>query len=94
MPDAVPNTQSRALNHATLSFGLALAAKHVQALIDDPHLRRGLNVHRGRISCEPVARAGARVGDGGTGAGHGGWMRRVCRFRSPQRQRPTCTTWP
>lgn len=53
----MPNTSSHALNHATLPFGLALAAKGVQALVDDPHLRRGLNVHRGRITCEPVARA-------------------------------------
>ncbi len=57
MPGSVPNTSSHALNHATLPFGLALAARGVQALIDDPHLRRGLNVHRGRITCEPVARA-------------------------------------
>jgi alanine dehydrogenase len=57
MPGSVPQTSSHALNHATLPFGLALAAKGVQALIDDPHLRRGLNVHRGRITCEPVARA-------------------------------------
>jgi alanine dehydrogenase len=26
-------------------------------MVDDPHLRRGLNVHRGQITCEPVARA-------------------------------------
>lgn len=57
MPGAVPATSSHALNHATLPFGLALAAKGEQALVDDVHLRSGLNVHRGRITCEPVARA-------------------------------------
>ncbi len=57
MPGAVPNTSSHALNHATLPFGLALAAAGEQALVDDPHLRNGLNVHRGRVTCEPVARA-------------------------------------
>jgi len=57
MPGAVPATSSHALNHATLPFGLALAAKGERALIDDPHLRSGLNIHRGRITCEPVARA-------------------------------------
>jgi len=57
MPGAVPQTSSHALNHATLPFGLALAARGERALIDDPHLRHGLNVHRGRITCEPVAQA-------------------------------------
>ncbi|HEX6703599.1 MAG TPA: alanine dehydrogenase [Albitalea sp.] len=59
MPGAVPVTSSHALNHATLPFGLALAARGEQALVDDVHLRRGLNVHRGRLTCEPVAQAQA-----------------------------------
>jgi alanine dehydrogenase len=57
MPGAVPQTSSHALNHATLPFGLALAAHGEQAMVQDLHLRRGLNVHRGRITCEPVALA-------------------------------------
>ncbi|WP_119289141.1 alanine dehydrogenase [Azohydromonas sediminis] len=57
MPGAVPLTSSHALNHATLPFGLALAAKGERALVDDPHLRRGLNVHRGRVTCAAVAEA-------------------------------------
>jgi alanine dehydrogenase len=57
MPGAVPATSSHALNHATLPFGLALAARGEQALVDDVHLRHGLNVHRGRVTCEPVAQA-------------------------------------
>jgi alanine dehydrogenase len=57
MPGAVPATSSHALNHATLPFGLALAAKGERAMVDDVHLRRGLNVHRGRVTCEPVATA-------------------------------------
>lgn len=57
MPGAVPTTASHALNHATLPFGLALAAHGERALIEDAHLRRGLNIHRGRVTCEPVARA-------------------------------------
>ena len=57
MPGAVPVTASHALNHATLPFGLALAAHGEGALAADEHLRRGLNVHRGRVTCEPVARA-------------------------------------
>jgi alanine dehydrogenase len=57
MPGAVPATSSHALNHATLPFGLALAGKGERAMIDDLHLRRGLNVHRGRVTCAPVGRA-------------------------------------
>jgi len=57
MPGAVPATSSHALNHATLPFGLALAAHGEQALVQDVHLRRGLNVHRGRVTCAPVAQA-------------------------------------
>ena len=55
MPGAVPATSSHALNNATLPFGLALAAKGIRALIEDPHLRAGLNVHRGQITNRAVA---------------------------------------
>ena len=58
MPGAVARTSTFALNHATLPFALALADKGwVKALKDDPHLRAGLNVHDGKITCEPVAAA-------------------------------------
>ena len=57
MPGALPVTSNHALNHATLPFGLALAAHGEAALAADEHLRRGLNIHRGRVTCEPVARA-------------------------------------
>jgi alanine dehydrogenase len=55
MPGAVPLTSSHALNHATLPFGLALADHGLAALARDPHLREGLNVHRGRITHRAVA---------------------------------------
>jgi alanine dehydrogenase len=55
MPGAVPVTSSHALNNATLPFGLALAEKGIRALIEDPHLRAGLNVHRGQITNLAVA---------------------------------------
>jgi len=57
MPGAVPLTSSRALNNATLPFGLSLANKGFAAVLDSPHLRAGLNVYRGRLTCEPVARS-------------------------------------
>jgi alanine dehydrogenase len=56
MPGAVARTSTFALNHATLPFTLALADKGWRkALADDPHLRAGLNVHDGKLTCEPVA---------------------------------------
>lgn len=57
MPGAVPVTSAHALNNATLHHGLQLADKGLKALIDDPHLRNGLNVHKGRITNKPVAEA-------------------------------------
>jgi alanine dehydrogenase len=55
MPGAVPVTSSQALNNATLPFGLALANKGFAAVIEDPHLRAGLNVYRGRLTHKAVA---------------------------------------
>jgi alanine dehydrogenase len=55
MPGAVPLTSSHALNNATLPFGLALANLGFAAVTQDPHLRAGLNVHRGRITNKAVA---------------------------------------
>jgi alanine dehydrogenase len=55
MPGAVPLTSSQALNHATLPFGLALANKGFAAVLENLHLRAGLNVHRGRLTSEAVA---------------------------------------
>jgi len=55
MPGAVPLTSSHALNNATLPFGLALADRGLAAIAADPHLREGLNVHRGRVTNRAVA---------------------------------------
>lgn len=57
MPGAVPLTSSHALNNATLPFGLALAAKGKDAILANPHLANGLNVHKGKITNEAVAEA-------------------------------------
>ena len=58
MPGAVARTSAFALNNATLPFTLALASKGTQqALIDDPHLARGLNVYDGKITHDAVAKA-------------------------------------
>jgi alanine dehydrogenase len=55
MPGAVSVTSSQALNNATLPFGLALASKGFEAVLENRHLRAGLNVHRGRVTHKAVA---------------------------------------
>ena len=58
MPGGVPRTSTFALNNATLPFVLNLADKGWQrALRDDVHLRAGLSVAFGEVTCEPVALA-------------------------------------
>jgi alanine dehydrogenase len=58
MPGAVSRTSTFALNNATLPFVLALANKGWQrAIAQDPHLKNGLNVHAGKLTCKPVADA-------------------------------------
>ncbi|MFC6670292.1 alanine dehydrogenase [Marinobacterium aestuariivivens] len=58
MPGGVARTSTFALTNATLPHVIALANKgYRQALQDDAHLRNGLNVHRGKITCEAVAEA-------------------------------------
>jgi alanine dehydrogenase len=58
MPGAVARTSTFALNNATLPFVLALADKGAAAAMrTDPHLRDGLNVHRGKITHPAVAEA-------------------------------------
>jgi alanine dehydrogenase len=55
MPGAVPVTSSKALNHATRPFGLLLAKDGLNAIRANPHLRAGLNVHRGAVTYQAVA---------------------------------------
>ncbi len=58
MPGGVARTSTFALNNATLPRIIALADKGwKKAMADDAHLRAGLNVCLGEVSCEPVARA-------------------------------------
>ncbi|MEO0878215.1 MAG: alanine dehydrogenase [Pseudomonadota bacterium] len=57
MPGAVPLTSSHALNNATLACGLALADHGLEALKKNKHLLNGLNVHKGKITYQAVAKA-------------------------------------
>ena len=57
MPGAVPLTSTFALNNVTLPFILQLANKgYKKALADNSHLKNGLNVYRGQVTCESVAK--------------------------------------
>ncbi len=56
MPGAVARTSTQALENATLPFTLAIANKgYRKALIDNVHLRNGLNVIEGKITYKAVA---------------------------------------
>ncbi len=58
MPGGVPRTSTYALNNATLPYVLALAEHGYRAAMRrDPHLRAGLNVHGGKVTCREVADA-------------------------------------
>jgi len=64
MPGDVPRTSTYALNHATLPFVQALAARGwEQASADDPHLAAGLNVRAGKI-CHPAVAQALQMGTG------------------------------
>ena len=57
MPGGVARTSTFALTNATIPYAIALANKgYKQALRDDEHLRNGLNVYRGQITFEAVAK--------------------------------------
>lgn len=57
MPGGVARTSTLALTNATLPFVRQLANKgYRQALADNAHLRAGLNIHRGAVTHEAVAR--------------------------------------
>jgi alanine dehydrogenase len=58
MPGGVPRTSTHALNNVTLPYVIAIADKGwKRALADDAHLRQGLNVAFGKVTCRPVAEA-------------------------------------
>tara|TARA_R110002110_G_scaffold91264_2_gene237576 strand:- start:199277 stop:200419 length:1143 start_codon:yes stop_codon:yes gene_type:complete len=58
MPGAVARTSTMALTNATLPYALKLADLGVlTALAEDEHLRNGLNIHGGQVTCPAVAEA-------------------------------------
>jgi alanine dehydrogenase len=58
MPGAVARTSTYALNNATLPFALQLAEKGWRkALLENPHLKAGLNVAAGKVTYAAVAQS-------------------------------------
>ena len=58
MPGAVPKTSTNALNNATLPHAINLANNGwQQAMLNDPHLLNGLNIHQGKLTYKAVAQA-------------------------------------
>ena len=56
MPGAVPNTSTYALNNAVLPFAINIAnLGYKEALRQDPNLRHGLNVCKGKVTYQEVA---------------------------------------
>jgi len=58
MPGAVPRTSTFALSNATMPYALQLANKGAEAAMrENPALLKGLNVYKGKITCDAVAQA-------------------------------------
>jgi alanine dehydrogenase len=56
MPGGVARTSTYALNNVTLPFALRIADKgYKRALLEDHHLRAGLNVCKGKVTYKAVA---------------------------------------
>ena len=54
MPGGVARTSTIALNNATLPYGIALANKGVKAMLENDHLLKGLNMHKGKITYKAI----------------------------------------
>ena len=58
MPGAVSHTSTFALTAATITYAVDLVNKGLKkAVKDDPALALGVNVHKGHVTCPPVAEA-------------------------------------
>jgi alanine dehydrogenase len=58
IPGAVPRTSSFALTNATIPYVLQLAeCGYTRGLLEHPDLAKGVNVFRGKVTCQPVAEA-------------------------------------
>ena len=61
MPGAMPRTSTQALTNVTLPYARRIASLGLEeAARRDRHLRNGINVYDGKITCEPVSEAQGR----------------------------------
>lgn len=62
MPGAVPRTSTFALTSVTITYVLELADKGFDgAVADNPSLKRGVNIHKGKVTHKGVAEACSEV---------------------------------
>ncbi|GAC1420378.1 MAG: alanine dehydrogenase [Actinomycetota bacterium] len=57
MPGAVPHTSTYALTNATLPYAMSLASSGWDAMVADPAIAKGVNVHNGHVTNAAVADA-------------------------------------
>ncbi len=58
MPGIVPRTSTYALTNATLNYVLELANKgFARAVAENEALRKGINIYKGKVTCDGVAQA-------------------------------------
>ena len=57
MPGAYPRTSTIALTNATLPYVRKLAASGIKAAQTEKGLGKGVNTHKGYVTCQPVAEA-------------------------------------
>lgn len=60
IPSCVAQTATYALTNTSLPYVLKLADQGMQALVDDVHFGRGLNIYKGQVTCSAVAEATGR----------------------------------
>ena len=58
MPGGVPHTSTHALTNATFPYALEIAAKGIKIAVEENFsIRKGINVYRGKLTCEQVAQS-------------------------------------
>ncbi len=65
IPGSVPHTSTYALTNASLGYARAIAGEGLEeAARNDPALARGINVYRGKLTCDAVAEAVGEESEG------------------------------
>ena len=58
MPGGVPHTSTHALTNATFPYAFEIAAKGIKIAVEENFsIKKGINVYRGKLTCEQVAQS-------------------------------------